>query len=130
MDSGEEIGNNVNVGRFVSHLPGIRWVSSKVAENGWWYVKFSLDLNTKSSWHVVQGLAYVLNNLSLNESLPTVFFPTSSPPDMNGGPNDHLYWVIEPRNNDVDPSDILAALYSTFEFEVDSEEGWISWSAQ
>lgn len=37
----------------------------------------------------------MLNYISLDERLPTVFMPVSSPPYMNGGPREFLSWVIE-----------------------------------
>ena len=40
----------------------------------------------------------MLNYLSLNERLPTIFMPASPPPYMNGGPEESLSWVIECRD--------------------------------
>lgn len=62
--------------------------------SGWW-VKFAIDIDHPVAWRVVQELGHVLNYLSINERLPTVFKPVSPPPYMNGGPKDFLSWVIE-----------------------------------
>jgi len=37
----------------------------------------------------------VLNYVSLDSRLPSVFMPVSPPPYMNGGPRKFLSWVIE-----------------------------------
>src|SRR5688500_17345460 len=64
-------------------------------DGGGWWVKFSLDISHRLTWNVVQELGHVLNYLSLNERLPTVFKPVSPPPYLNGGPAEFLSWVIE-----------------------------------
>ncbi|SPE35761.1 hypothetical protein SBA3_2300022 [Candidatus Sulfopaludibacter sp. SbA3] len=51
---------------------------------GWW-VKFAIDISHRLAWNVVQELGHVLNYLSVNERLPTVFKPVSPPPYANGG---------------------------------------------
>jgi len=75
-----------------------------------WWVKLSLDIRSHLAWHVIQELGYVLNYVSLAERLPTVFMPTSSPPALNGGPDDFLHRVIESTVRGVDPSAICDAL--------------------
>jgi hypothetical protein len=62
---------------------------------GFWWVKFAIDVAHPLSWRVVQEFGHVLNYVSLDERLPTVFMPVSPPPYMNGGPEDFLSWVIE-----------------------------------
>ena len=68
-----------------------------------WWIKFSIDINHHLAWHVVQELGHVLNNLSINERLPTVFKPVSPPPYMNGGPQEFLSWVIECSDKEFKP---------------------------
>lgn len=60
---------------------------------------------TRTPWPGVwsKNGGYVLNYLSLNERLPTVFMPVSPPPYMNGGPRDYLSWVIESKDKDFTP---------------------------
>ena len=60
-----------------------------------WWVKFSIDIEHRLSWHTVQEFASVLNYLSLEERLPAIFKPVSPPPYLNGGPVDYLSWVLE-----------------------------------
>ena len=63
-------------------------------EGGWW-VKFAVEIGHPLAWNVVQEFGHVLNYLSVEEPLPTLFKPVSPPPYMNGGPSDYLSWVIE-----------------------------------
>lgn len=67
------------------------------AEDGNWWVKFQIEIGHPLAWRVVQELAHVLNYVSINERLPTVFMPLSPPPYMNGGPDEFLSWVIESK---------------------------------
>ncbi|WP_299472736.1 hypothetical protein [uncultured Roseibium sp.] len=59
-----------------------------------WWVTFDIDIHHDIAWHVVQEFAYVANNLSLQERLPTRFYPSSPPPYLNGGPEEFLSWWI------------------------------------
>lgn len=68
-----------------------------------WWVKFSLDIHHPLAWNVVQEFGHILNYLSLDEQLPTVFKPVSPPPYMNGGPAEFLSWVIECTAKDFKP---------------------------
>ena len=52
----------------------------------------------------VVSTGHVLNYLSLNERLPTVFKPVSPPPYLNGGPAEFLSWVIECSDDSFTPS--------------------------
>jgi hypothetical protein len=62
-------------------------------ENGRWWIKFAIDTKHPLAWRLVQELAHVLNYLSVDERLPTVFMPVSPPPYLNGGV-EYLSWVI------------------------------------
>jgi hypothetical protein len=64
-------------------------------DSGFWWVKFRIDLEHPLAWHLVQELGHVLNYLSIEERLPTIFKPVSPPPYINGGPQEFLSWVIE-----------------------------------
>ncbi len=73
-------------------------------EDGNWWVKFSIDIGHVLAWSVVQEFGCVLNLLSLDEPLPTVFKPVSPAPYMNGGPAEFLSWVIECTDREFTPS--------------------------
>jgi hypothetical protein len=44
-----------------------------------WWAKFTVDVSDPLAWRAIQELAHVLNYLSLNDRLPTVFMPVSPP---------------------------------------------------
>jgi hypothetical protein len=67
-------------------------------------MKFSLDTTHELAWRVVQELGHVLNYISVEERLPTVFMPVSPPPYMNGGV-EFLSWVIEAKDSGFRPGD-------------------------
>ncbi|HWR17505.1 MAG TPA: hypothetical protein VN577_21940 [Terriglobales bacterium] len=71
--------------------------------DGCWWVKFTIETDHPLAWRVVQELGHVLNYVSLEERLPTVFKPVSPPPYMNGGPEQFLSWVIECREKEFLP---------------------------
>jgi hypothetical protein len=81
---------------YLSKIPSVDGtLGCGLYEDGRWWVKFKID--DPLAWHVVQELGHVLNDVSLNEKLPTVLMPVSPPPYMNGGPREFLSWVIEAR---------------------------------
>jgi len=82
---------------------GRRSIGSGFAGNGRWWVKFSLDTTHPLAWRVVQELGHVLNYLSNDERLPTVFKPVSPPPYLNGGV-EFLSWVIENQDASFTPA--------------------------
>ena len=67
-------------------MPGVRVLSSEVTPDAYWWVKLTIDIADPLAWRVVQELGFVLNDLSLQDKLPTVFKPVSPPPYLNGGP--------------------------------------------
>lgn len=90
--------------RYLTRVPGITGaIGCGHSDDGRWWVKFTIDLNHRLAWNVVQEFGHVLNYLSLNERLPTVFMPVSPPPYLNGGPKEFLSWVIECRDKTFTP---------------------------
>lgn len=90
---------------YLSKIPGVEGnLGSGIFDDGRWWVKFTIDIQHELAWRVVQELGHVLNYLSLDERLPTVFMPVSPPPCLNGGPRDYLSWVIESKAKDFDPA--------------------------
>ena len=78
-------------------------IGSGISDDGYWWVKFVIDTTHPLAWNVVQELGHVLNYMSLEERLPTVFMPVSPPPYMNGGARNFLSWVIESRDRAFSP---------------------------
>lgn len=101
-------------------------IGSGFSDKGFWWVKFTIDLDHPLAWSVVQELGYVLNYLSLDERLPTVFMPVSPPPYMNGGPRDYLSWVIESKDKDFTPDVCTQWLEGRLPRPVDDPAQWVS----
>lgn len=94
------------------------------SEGGSWWVKFSIDVTHPLAWNVVQELGHVLNYLSVEERLPTVFKPVSPPPYMNGGPKDFLSWVIECSDGNFKPGTVAKWLEGRLPRPVDDLQQW------
>ncbi len=89
---------------FLLKVPSITGQIAKGAsDDGRWWVKFNIGIHHELAWHTVQELGHILNYLSLDERLPTSFYPVSPPPFMNGGPDEYLSWVIECHNSEFRP---------------------------
>jgi hypothetical protein len=110
---------------FLLRIPAIRGPIGKgrFAE-GFWWMKFSIDLDHALAWNVVQELGHVLNYLSLEERLPTVFMPVSPPPYLNGGPRTFLSWVIESRSADFKPESCAEWLEGRLPRPVEDVSAW------
>ena len=111
---------------FLSRVPGVEVLSSDSTPDAHWWVKLNLDLDHSLAWQVVQELGFVLNYISLEEQLPTVFKPVSPPPYMNGGPKDFLSWVIESTDACIDPAWIAEALEGRLPRPVEDLAQWDS----
>lgn len=93
-------------------------------EKGFWWIKFQLDIHHSLAWNVVQELGCVINYLSVNERLPTVFYPVSPAPYMNGGPEDFLSWVIETKDREFKPETLMKWLEGRLPNPVDDIAKW------
>jgi hypothetical protein len=89
---------------FITRVPGIKpGIGKGQTEDGLWWIKFQIDIDHPLAWKIVQEFGHVVNYLSVNEPLPTVFYAASPPPYMNGGPDQFLSWVIESKHKDFSP---------------------------
>jgi hypothetical protein len=84
-------------------VPTIRSEFSYGNNEKLWWVKFSIETTDQFSWKVVQELGHVFNYLSTEEPLPSIFYPVSPPPYMNGGPEKFLSWIIENTHDNFTP---------------------------
>ena len=93
---------------FMKRLPAIQVFGSEIPhgtfENGNWWIKFAIDTEHPLAWRHVQELGFVLNYVSIEERLPTVFMPVSPPPYLNGGV-EFLSWVLESTSPEFSPDD-------------------------
>lgn len=92
-------------------------------ENGNWWVKFTLNTAHDLAWRHVQELGYVLNYVSIEERLPTVFMPVFPPPYMNGGV-EFLSWVIESTEPSFTPTQCAEWLEGRLPKPVEDEKQW------
>jgi hypothetical protein len=108
----------------VPSLSGV--IGTGKSEDDCWWVKFSLDIKHPLAWNVVQEFGCVLNYLSLNERLPTVFMPLSPAPYLNGGPAEFLSWVIESKDPKFKPGTAAEWLESRLPKPVEDPAQWKS----
>ncbi len=110
---------------YLRRVPGIEDTIGKGRfDNGTWWVKFSIDISHPLAWHVVQEFGCVLNYLSLQERLPTLFMPVSPAPYLNGGPTDFLSWVIESKDPTFKPGTCKKWLESRLPQPVEDLSVW------
>ena len=110
---------------FLGRVPAVTGPIGKGSDsNGTWWVKFGIDIDHELSWRVVQEFGHVLNYVSLDERLPTVFKPVSPPPYMNGGPKDFLSWVIEATDGAFSPATCAEWLEGRLPRPVDDVTAW------
>ena len=114
---------------FMERLPAIDMPAGRNSigcgsfENGNWWVKFSLVTTHPLAWRHVQELGHVLNCLSVEERLPSVFMPVSPPPYINGGV-EYLSWVIESTDPAFTPDKCVEWLEGRLPRPVDDLEQW------
>lgn len=110
---------------YLSQIPAVEsTITSEIDEEGRWYVKFQIDIHHLLSWRVVQELSNVVNLLSNEERLPTIFYPVSPPPCLNGGPEDCLSWVIQCGDPEFQPAQLVEWLEGRLPSPVDDEYAW------
>jgi len=110
--------------QFLETVPAIQSPITFGDEDGEWWLKFSIDIEHDLAWRVVQELGHVLNYLSINERLPTLFYPVSPPPYMNGGPKDFLSWIIETQNKEFNPGTLKKWLEGRLPNPIDDLDQW------
>ena len=114
---------------YLERLPAINLPAGRQSiacgafENGNWWVKFSLDTSHPLAWRHVQELGFVLNYISVDERLPTVFMPVSPPPYLNGGV-EFLSWVIESTSPTFTPDECREWLEGRLPDPVDDLAQW------
>ncbi len=114
---------------FIERLPAVdlpggqESIGRGTNENGTWWVKFSLNTDHPLAWRHVQELGHVLNLVSLEERLPTVFKPVSPPAYLNGGV-EFLSWIIESTTASFTPDDCEEWLEGRLPRPVDDAAEW------
>ncbi|MEQ1932995.1 MAG: hypothetical protein ABL962_03830 [Fimbriimonadaceae bacterium] len=114
---------------FLERLPAIdlpdgrKSIGTGSFDDGNWWVKLHLDIGHPLAWRHVQELGFVLNYLSLDERLPTVFKPVSPPPYLNGGA-EFLSWIIESSDPTFAPDLCAEWLEGWLPSPVDDPREW------
>ena len=112
----------------IDYLEKVPAINSPIAtgtdEEGFWWIKFQIDIGNKYAWSVVQELGCVVNYISINERLPTAFYPVSPAPYLNGGPTDFLSWVIETKDKEFKPGTLKKWLEGRLPNPVDDLKQW------
>ena len=114
---------------FLERLPAIdlpagrKSIGHGFRDDGNWWLKFSLDTSHPLAWRHVQELGFVLNYLSLEDRLPSVFMPISPPPYMNGGV-EFLSWVVESTEASFLPDQCAEWLEGRLPRPVDDLSQW------
>jgi len=109
---------------YLEKVPAIISPISTGSQDGFWWVKFQIEIDHDLAWHIVQEIGHVTNYLSLDERLPAIFYPVSPPPYMNGGPDNFLSWVIESKDTDFRPGTYMKWLEGRLPRPVDDLEQW------
>ena len=116
---------------FLTRIPSVRTnasayrgFSSGRTPDGRWWVKLVIAIEHPLAWSAVQELGHVLNLVSTDERLPTVFKPVSPPPYLNGGPTEFLSWVIECHEATFTPDDAAKWLESRLPKPVEDPTQW------
>lgn len=110
---------------YLSEIPAVTGtINNGIYNNGNWWVKFTIDLEHVQAWNTVQELGHVLNYLSLNEKLPTIFMPVSPPPYLNGTAREFLSWIIESTDPDFKPGTCKQWLEGRLPRPVTDPEQW------
>ena len=110
---------------YLLKVPGIESpITTGTDDEGFWWIKFQIDIENVLAWNVVQELGSVPNYISINERLPTIFYPVSPPPYLNGGPSEFLSWVIESKDKELKPGTLMKWLEGKLPRPVDDLEQW------
>ena len=111
---------------FLERVPAIQPpIGHGRLDDGCWWVKFQIDIAHPLAWRVVQEFGHILNYVSLDERLPTVFKPVSPPPYMNGGPDQFLSWVIESEDPEFSPAEAAKWLEGRLPQPVTDQSEWL-----
>lgn len=110
---------------FLERVPSIsEGIGYGVEDDGNWWIKFTINIGHATAWQTVQEIGFVLNYLSINERLPTVFYPVSPPPYLNGGPEEFLAWVIESKDPEFRPGTCKKWLEGRLPNPIDDLSQW------
>lgn len=111
---------------FLRRIPAVNPHIGSGDNQGLWWLKFQIDIDHLLAWNVVQELGNIINYLSVEERLPTKFFPVSPPVYLNGGPKEYLSWVIECEDAQFTPRQLQEWLEARMPKPVDDLKRWVT----
>jgi hypothetical protein len=110
----------------MAKVPGVKaGIGTGHYDDGLWWIKFQIKIDHPFAWSVVQELGNIINYLSINDRLPTRFYPVSPPSYLNGGPKDFLSWIIESLDLEFSPKNLLEWLEGRMPRPVDDLSQWV-----
>ncbi len=115
----------MSVKELFSEIEAIKGDIATGFKNGYWWIKFQLDINHKLAWNVVQEFGNILNYLFIEERLPTRFYPVSPPIYLNGGPKEYLSWVIENTDKKFTIEQLIEWLRGRLPNPIENEDEWL-----
>jgi hypothetical protein len=110
----------------LARIPHVAILQTSLPIEPLFWVKFKIDLSTPLAWNIVQELSFVLNDVATEDRLPTLFKPVSPPPYLNGGPEEHLAWMVESRIELQDAGQIATMLENRLPKPIGSPEAWVT----
>lgn len=115
----------ISLKEYLLKIPAVNAVFAHgVYDDGNWWIKLRLDIDNKYAWHAVQELGCIVNYISIDERLPSSFYPVSPAPYMNGGPDEYLSWIIESKDPEFKPGTLMKWLEGRLPQPVDDLDAW------
>jgi hypothetical protein len=110
----------------LGRIPHVVILQTSLPTEPLFWVKFKVDLSAPIAWNIVQELSFVLNDISTDDRLPTLFKPVSPPPYLNGGPEEYLAWMVESRIEFQDAGQIATMLENRLPKPIENADAWVT----
>ena len=110
-----------NLVHFLKNVPAINddiHTDAHIDNN--WYIVFRIDITNDNAWNVVQILGSIINSMHNCGN----FKPISPSVDLNGGPLNHLSWVIESLSTEFTPEMCYVCLHNNMPQPVNDLSQW------
>jgi hypothetical protein len=123
----KEIKHNFNkLNTLLLSIPCVKSVDCYDEMEDLWSCHIRMDLTHEIVWHLIQGIAFVINDTSITGKLPATFYPTSPPPYLNGGPYNYLHWIIRSESPEFIPDYCCEWFINRFPNNPEFNESWLA----